>query len=56
MGGIRDVEFTIQFLQLLNGGDLPAVRGFDGKGDPQVCRQLVQVESVDGHQNAGATA
>ncbi|MCI0640127.1 MAG: bifunctional [glutamate--ammonia ligase]-adenylyl-L-tyrosine phosphorylase/[glutamate--ammonia-ligase] adenylyltransferase [Gemmataceae bacterium] len=25
-GGIRDVEFTIQFLQLLNGGDLPAVR------------------------------
>lgn len=26
MGGIRDVEFTIQFLQLLNGGDLPDVR------------------------------
>ena len=25
-GGIRDVEFTIQFLQLLNGGDLAAVR------------------------------
>jgi len=25
-GGIRDVEFTIQFLQLLNGGDLPDVR------------------------------
>lgn len=25
-GGIRDVEFTIQFLQLLNGGDLPNVR------------------------------
>jgi len=25
-GGIRDVEFTIQFLQLLNGGDLPRVR------------------------------
>src|SRR5205814_4652226 len=25
-GGIRDVEFTIQFLQLLNGGDLPEVR------------------------------
>jgi glutamate-ammonia-ligase adenylyltransferase len=25
-GGIRDVEFIIQFLQLLNGGDLPAVR------------------------------
>jgi [glutamine synthetase] adenylyltransferase / [glutamine synthetase]-adenylyl-L-tyrosine phosphorylase len=26
-GGIRDVEFTIQFLQLANGGDLPEVRG-----------------------------
>jgi glutamate-ammonia-ligase adenylyltransferase len=26
LGGIRDVEFTIQFLQLLNGGDLPEAR------------------------------
>ncbi len=25
-GGIRDVEYTVQFLQLLNGGDLQAVR------------------------------
>jgi glutamate-ammonia-ligase adenylyltransferase len=25
-GGIRDVEFTIQFLQLANGGDLPEIR------------------------------
>jgi glutamate-ammonia-ligase adenylyltransferase len=25
-GGIRDVEFTIQFLQLLSGGDNPSVR------------------------------
>ncbi len=25
-GGIRDVEFVIQFLQLLNGGDLPQVQ------------------------------
>jgi [glutamine synthetase] adenylyltransferase / [glutamine synthetase]-adenylyl-L-tyrosine phosphorylase len=25
-GGIRDVEFVIQFLQLLNGGDLPDLR------------------------------
>ncbi|MGH7226087.1 MAG: bifunctional [glutamate--ammonia ligase]-adenylyl-L-tyrosine phosphorylase/[glutamate--ammonia-ligase] adenylyltransferase, partial [Gemmataceae bacterium] len=25
-GGIRDIEFTIQFLQLLNGGDLPHLR------------------------------
>ena len=26
LGGIRDIEFVIQFLQLLNGGDLPEVR------------------------------
>jgi glutamate-ammonia-ligase adenylyltransferase len=25
-GGIRDIEFVIQFLQLLNGGDLPTIR------------------------------
>jgi [glutamine synthetase] adenylyltransferase / [glutamine synthetase]-adenylyl-L-tyrosine phosphorylase len=25
-GGIRDIEFTIQFLQLLSGGDVPQVR------------------------------
>jgi glutamate-ammonia-ligase adenylyltransferase len=25
-GGIRDIEFSIQFLQLLNGGELPSVR------------------------------
>ena len=25
-GGIRDIEFVIQFLQLLNGGDLPDMR------------------------------
>jgi glutamate-ammonia-ligase adenylyltransferase len=25
-GGIRDIEFTIQFLQLLNGGELPQIR------------------------------
>ena len=25
-GGIRDIEFVIQFLQLLNGGNLPALR------------------------------
>jgi glutamate-ammonia-ligase adenylyltransferase len=26
-GGIRDIEFAIQFLQLLNGGSLPEIRG-----------------------------
>jgi len=26
-GGIRDIEFTVQFLQLLHGGQHPAVRG-----------------------------
>jgi glutamate-ammonia-ligase adenylyltransferase len=25
-GGIRDIEFVVQFLQLLNGGDLPELR------------------------------
>jgi len=25
-GGIRDIEYTIQFLQLLNGGDTPEIR------------------------------
>ena len=25
-GGIRDIEYAVQFLQLLNGGDLPGVR------------------------------
>jgi glutamate-ammonia-ligase adenylyltransferase len=25
-GGIRDIEFVIQFLQLLNGGALPEIR------------------------------
>jgi glutamate-ammonia-ligase adenylyltransferase len=25
-GGIRDIEYTVQFLQLLNGGDLPGIR------------------------------
>jgi [glutamine synthetase] adenylyltransferase / [glutamine synthetase]-adenylyl-L-tyrosine phosphorylase len=34
-GGIRDVEFTIQFLQLLNGGDLPALRRRDTLGAMQ---------------------
>ena len=31
-GGIRDVEFIIQFLQLLNGGDLKSVRQRDTLG------------------------
>ncbi len=31
-GGIRDIEFTIQFLQLLNGGDLLTVRQRDTMG------------------------
>jgi glutamate-ammonia-ligase adenylyltransferase len=31
-GGIRDIEFAIQFLQLLNGGELSAVRRRDTLG------------------------
>jgi len=34
-GGIRDVEFIIQFLQLLNGGDLKSVRHRDTLGAMQ---------------------
>jgi [glutamine synthetase] adenylyltransferase / [glutamine synthetase]-adenylyl-L-tyrosine phosphorylase len=40
MGGIRDVEFTIQFLQLLNGGDLLAVR------EPNTLKALAALENV----------
>ncbi len=39
-GGIRDVEFVIQFLQLLNGGDLPDVR------TANTLEALVQLEHV----------
>ncbi len=39
-GGIRDVEFVIQFLQLLNGGDLSAVR------TGNTLEAIVQLESV----------
>ena len=38
-GGIRDIEFTIQFLQLLNGGDLPSVRKRDTLGAMQALEQ-----------------
>jgi len=39
-GGIRDIEFVIQFLQLLNGGDLPAVR------TGNTLEAIVRLESV----------
>jgi glutamate-ammonia-ligase adenylyltransferase len=39
-GGIRDVEFVIQFLQLLNGGDLPEIR------TGNTLEAIVQLESV----------
>ncbi len=39
-GGIRDVEFVIQFLQLLNGGDLPEVR------TGNTLEAIAQLESV----------
>ena len=39
-GGIRDVEFAIQFLQLLNGGDLPALR------TTNTLEAIVKLESV----------
>ncbi len=39
-GGIRDIEFSIQFLQLLNGGDLPEVR------TPNTLQAIVALEQV----------
>ena len=39
-GGIRDIEFVIQFLQLLNGGDLPELR------TGNTLEALVQLERV----------
>jgi len=42
-GGIRDVEFTIQFLQLLGGGDLPGVRTGNTL---EAIRRLAQAESL----------
>ena len=42
-GGIRDVEFTVLFLQLLNGGDLPSVRGGN---TVQAMRHLAQAGSL----------
>lgn len=39
-GGIRDIEFVIQFLQLLNGGDLPALR------TPSTLQAIARLESV----------
>lgn len=40
LGGIRDVEFTIQFLQLLNGGDLPDIR------QPNTLKAMRALEAV----------
>ena len=37
-GGIRDVEFVVQFLQLLNGGGLAEVR------EPNTCKALAALE------------
>src|SRR5262245_42365446 len=39
-GGIRDVEFTIQFLQLLNAGDLPDIR------EPNTLKAMRALEKV----------
>jgi glutamate-ammonia-ligase adenylyltransferase len=39
-GGIRDIEFVIQFLQLLNGGDLPSLQ------TGNTLDAIVQLESV----------
>lgn len=48
-GGLRDIEFVIQFLQLLNGGDLPEIRvtnTLEAIRQLQVARCLTEQESV----------
>jgi len=42
-GGIRDIEFTIQFLQLLGGGDVAAVRTGNTL---EAIRRLAEAESL----------
>src|SRR5207253_8949503 len=39
-GGIRDVEFVVQFLQLLHGGEYPEVRS------PNTLQAIAQLERV----------
>jgi len=48
-GGIRDVEFTIQFLQLLAGGDNPAVRGGNTL---EAIRRLAEAGSLTDQERA----
>ena len=48
-GGIRDIEFVIQFLQLLNGGDLPQLRTgntFEAIAQLERCGCLTNQERV----------
>jgi glutamate-ammonia-ligase adenylyltransferase len=49
-GGIRDVEFVIQFLQLLNGGDLPLVRGRNTLLAIQALTQVGCLSSSEGER------
>lgn len=48
-GGIRDVEFTIQFLQLLNGGTTPRVRTGNTL---EAIRQLAETGSLTDQERA----
>ena len=48
-GGIRDIEFVIQFLQLLNGGVLPEIR------TPNTLKAILRLESAGCLTNAEAT-
>ena len=47
-------ELLLQRVEVLAAGHLVAVGRFDGERHPQVGRQLVEVESVDRHQDAAA--
>lgn len=53
-GGIRDIEFVIQFLQLLNGGDLPALRESNTLRaiqslEQEKCLTMTERESLSGN-------
>ncbi len=48
-GGIREVEFLVQTLQIINGGRLPSLRGRDTLGSLEVLMREGHLPVRDGH-------
>ncbi|UCD58975.1 MAG: bifunctional [glutamate--ammonia ligase]-adenylyl-L-tyrosine phosphorylase/[glutamate--ammonia-ligase] adenylyltransferase, partial [Candidatus Hydrogenedentota bacterium] len=46
-GGIRDIEFTVQFLQLLNGGKHPELRGTNTLATLRTLEQIGYLSSAE---------